>query len=260
MAVTLDDAMLRRRLWEGFARLQAILGRHASHGTVLEEHGIVASFVPDQADSPALNAAVVLDPDAALPQLDGLLARYEQLNVRRWGTWVDAKDARTARHLQRRGLSVTTSSPGMGATLLELDVDPQDAEQATAPDLATVGRINDAAYGNLDGRLARTLAALPPTALQTYAVHDTGEDAITTTPAACALALHHEGDCSISFVATAPEARRRGLASRVMRAVFADAARRGCTTVSLQATPQGQRLYDRLGLRRVGTMELWERR
>jgi hypothetical protein len=45
-----------------------------------------------------------------------------------------------------------------------------------------------------------------------------------------------------------------------MQAALADARQCGCTTVSLQATEVGERLYERLGFRRLGAMELWERR
>jgi hypothetical protein len=45
-----------------------------------------------------------------------------------------------------------------------------------------------------------------------------------------------------------------------MHAAMTDARQRGCTTVSLQATDVGERLYARLGFRRLGPMELWERR
>jgi hypothetical protein len=45
-----------------------------------------------------------------------------------------------------------------------------------------------------------------------------------------------------------------------MRSVLADAVHQGLDTVTLQATEQGERLYVRLGLRRLGNMELWEHR
>jgi ribosomal protein S18 acetylase RimI-like enzyme len=248
----MDDATLRRRLWDGFARLQAILGSHARQGQVLEDDGLVASLVPGQPDSPALNAAVVLDPELAIERLDDLAARYTRAGVRRWGIWLDAGFAGTARALQRRGLSVASASPGMGVEIGAIPLD--DAPTLDITDLETVGRINDAAYGNRDGRLTRTLAALPHDVLTAFIADHHGR------PAACALALHHGEDCGISFVATAPEHRRRGLATRVMLGVMKDAQDRGCTSISLQATPQGQLLYDRLGLRRLGTMELWEHR
>ena len=77
---------------------------------------------------------------------------------------------------------------------------------------------------------------------------------------AAALALHHGEDCGISFVATAPYARRHGLATDVMRRVAFDAREAGMTSTTLQATDLGERLYRALGYRKVSDMQLWERR
>ncbi len=70
----------------------------------------------------------------------------------------------------------------------------------------------------------------------------------TARPAAVALALHHGEDCGVSFVATVPQARRHGLATQVMRSALADAVRHDLTTITLQATELGERLYQQLGL------------
>jgi ribosomal protein S18 acetylase RimI-like enzyme len=249
----MDDATLRRRLWDGFARLQALLGGSARHGVVLEWDALVASIVPHAPDSPALNAAVALNAHEALRALEELAGRYSKAGVRRWGVWLDGEERDARRALQQAGLSLATASPGMAATLDELDLHDNGAE-ARASDLRTVGRVNDQAYGNVDARLERTLSVLPPQTLRAYRV-DLGGKA-----AAVALALHHGQDCGVSFVATIPAARRRGLATSVMNAAMTDARNRGCTTVSLQATDVGERLYARLGFHRLGPMELWERR
>jgi ribosomal protein S18 acetylase RimI-like enzyme len=249
----MDDATLRRRLWDGFARLQALLGGSAKHGVVLESHALVASIVPHAPDSPALNAAVALDPTAALQALEELAGRYSRAGVRRWGVWLDGDERDARRALRAAGLNLATASPGMAATLAELDLE-DNGEPARASDLRTVGRVNDQAYGNVDARLERTLSVLPPQRLRAYRVDLNGR------PAAVALALHHGEDCGVSFVATVPAARRRGLATNVMQAAMIDAQERGCTTVSLQATDVGERLYERLGFHKLGPMELWERR
>jgi predicted GNAT family acetyltransferase len=64
----------------------------------------------------------------------------------------------------------------------------------------------------------------------------------------------------VSFVATVPAARRRGLATAVMQQVLHDAREAGCTSSTLQATDAGARLYATLGFRRLCDMQLWERR
>src|SRR3954471_18188260 len=154
----MDDATLRRRLWDGFARLQALLGGSAKHGVVLESHALVASIVPHAPDSPALNAAVALEPTEALRALEDLAGRYSQAGVRRWGVWLDGDERDARRALQAAGLSLATASPGMAATLDELDLQEAPARPS---DLRTVGRVNDQAYGNVDARLERTLSAPP---------------------------------------------------------------------------------------------------
>lgn len=248
----MDDGVLSARLWHGFAALQALLGEHAGRGTVHERDGLVASVVPSAPDSPTLNAVVAIAPDAAPNHLEELRQRYDDASVRRWGVWLDDRASGAARELTRAGMVVTSASPGMGAYIDDLAHNPADA--LWEADLETVGRVNDLAYGNYDGRLERTLRPLPNGILHGYRVDHGGG------PAAVALALHHESDCGISFVATIPKARRKGLATKVMRQALSHAQRNGCTTTTLQATDVGERLYHHLGYRHVCVMQLWELR
>jgi ribosomal protein S18 acetylase RimI-like enzyme len=245
-----DDGSLRGRLWDGFAELQMLLGAHAGQGKTLQREGLVASIVPNAPDSPTLNAAVALEPDAAVQQVKELARLYSHARVRRWGVWMDGGASLAAQALTRAGFVVTAASPGMGTVL---DASLEDGEPLPA-DLATVGKVNDLAYGNFDGRLERTLNPLPNGALRGYRVDVDGS------PAAVALALHHGDDCGVSFVATVPKQRRRGLARQVMLHALADAVKSGCTTSTLQATDVGERLYEGLGYQRLCLMQLWERR
>lgn len=247
----MDEGALRVRLWDGFAELQLLLGAHAGPGRTLERDGLVASIVPNAPDSPTLNAAVALDPDKAPHHLPELARLYAKARVRRWGVWIDGGAGLAAQALTQAGLTVTAASPGMGVALTRLATEG-DGPQPT--DLATVGRVNDLAYGNFDGRLERTLTPLPNGVLKGYRVDLDG------TPAAVALALHHDTDCGVSFVATVPKARRQGLATQVMRQTLKDAQQSGCTTTTLQATELGERLYLNLGYQRLCLMQLWERR
>jgi ribosomal protein S18 acetylase RimI-like enzyme len=248
----MDDGTLRDRLWQGFARLQTLLGGDAAGGVVVEEAGIVASFVVGAPDSPTLNAAIVVGNRLELDRLEQMRERWEALGVRRWGVWVDGTNWPVTDTLRLSRMRVTSSSPGMGAELADLGINGRAPARAT--DLATVGHINDLAYGNPDARLERTLSPLPPGRLRAYVADLRGR------PASVALALHHEQDCGISFVATAPHARRQGLASDVMQRVALDAREAGLTSATLQATSLGEKLYDALGYRKVSDMQLWERR
>jgi GNAT superfamily N-acetyltransferase len=247
----MDEGSLRVRLWDGFAELQLLLGAHAGLGKTLERDGLVASIVANAPDSPTLNAAVALKPDEAVAHVDELARLYARARVRRWGVWLDGGATLAARALTQAGLTVTAASPGMGASLAQVAI---GRDTPTPADFATVGRVNDQAYGNFDGRLERTLTPLPNRALKGYRVDLDGN------PAAVALALHHNQDCGVSFVATVPKARRQGLATKVMRQALTDAVDNGCTTTTLQATEVGERLYLNLGYRRLTLMQLWEGR
>jgi len=247
----MNDGVLLQRLWDGFGRLQALLGGHAGPGAVIEREGLIASVVPTAPDSPTLNAAVAIVPDEATRHLDELRHRYQEAKVRRWGVWLDGRASLAAQRLANAGMVVTAASPGMG---VEIEALRTGAERATRADLTTVGQVNDLAYGNYDGRLERTLKPLPNGVLHGYRVDHNGK------PAAVALALHHNQDAGISFVATIPKARRKGLATTVMRQALQEAARQGCTTTTLQATDVGEKLYTNLGYRHLCVMQLWERR
>jgi len=248
----MDDGELQERLWQGFARLQALLGGQAAGGVVIEEHGVVASFVPAAPDSPTLNAAIAMEQRLERRVLQALRTRYEEIGIRRWGVWTDGSKHDVLDTLKDAGMRMTSSSPGMGAAIEDLELNGH--APAGPADYATVGRVNDLAYGNPDGRLERTLAPLPRGLLQGYRAEHQGR------AASVALALLHGRDCGISFVATAPYARRHGLASDVMARVALDAREAGCTTTSLQATELGEKLYRALGYRPVSDMQLWERR
>jgi len=249
----MDDATLRSRLWDGFARLQSLLGRHSMQGSVIDAPGVVASIVPAAPESPTLNAAVALDPELAALELPKIAAHWRKAGVKRWGIWLDPANRAVVQTLQRGGLTMTASAPGMGAELTALPL-PSTNGHVPRADLATVGFVNDLAYGNVDHRLERTLAPLPPGILRGYRADAQGA------PAAVALALHNGEDCGVSFVATAPEARRRGLATLVMHAALQAAREDGCTSTTLQATDAGERLYSTLGYHRLCDMQLWERR
>jgi ribosomal protein S18 acetylase RimI-like enzyme len=64
-------------------------------------------------------------------------------------------------------------------------------------------------------------------------------------------------DVNVSFVATVPQARRRGLGTAVTRAALIDARDRGFATATLQATTMAEGLYSRLGFAPVGMWQEW---
>src|SRR3954451_23451494 len=152
----MDDAELRRRLWEGFAALQTLLGGSAKNGFVVMRDGSVASIVPSAPDSPALNAAVALDPARAPGALEELEVRYGDAGVRRWAIWLDGSAKDVTNELRHSGMALASASPGMGAVLDELRIDLTTANPRPNANLKTVGRVNDPASGNAAARRGGT--------------------------------------------------------------------------------------------------------
>ncbi|HVY77252.1 MAG TPA: GNAT family N-acetyltransferase, partial [Solirubrobacterales bacterium] len=117
---------------------------------------------------------------------------------------------------------------------------------------AACAALNDRAYG-YDEHGFR--AALPgETAIRWYGGFE-GER-----PVGCVGAIEVGEDCCITGVATPPEQRGRGVASWLMGLALADARERGLSSASLQATRAGAPLYERLGFRDLGFIEMWELR
>ena len=72
--------------------------------------------------------------------------------------------------------------------------------------------------------------------------------------ACVAATLRRADDVSVQFVATEAPFRRRGLASTLLLAVLAQARIDGARTATLQASPDGLPVYERLGFRTVATL------
>jgi len=245
----MPDATLFARQWAGLVAQVSLLGTHAPRATLIEEEGMVAAVVPTVPTSSLMNVAVAVDPTAAPRRLDQLAARFTRGGAAKWGFWVDGEDERAAEIARRQGMVLDSRPAAMVARLDELPFD--DAPPRTAADLATVGRINDLAYGYPEPKLGPPIAALPASVL-TYGVEHAGETA--------SVAMAHDvgDDTAVWFVATLPHAQRNGLARLILRRLLLDARERGQRTASLQASIAGRPLYERLGFEWVGSLHLYE--
>jgi GNAT superfamily N-acetyltransferase len=116
-----------------------------------------------------------------------------------------------------------------------------------------VARINDSAYGMGDA-FQRMMGEGRGDPAYHYVARGNSQ------PVASVVSHDHEGDCSMWWVATVPEARGRGLAAGLMRHALADGRERGCGVTTLQATKLGRPVYERLGYKGFGAVEMWERR
>lgn len=200
------------------------------------------------------NGVVYSDPAALEAALDELAGAYEQAGVLAWTVWVPEADLVTANLLARAGHALDATPAAMVADLRGVERPPPERLALRRDvDLRTLAAVNDRAYGTTGDFLAMLGDGRPPSG-HVYGAQ-LGDEV-----AAVLWALDHEDDCHVSLVATVPEARGRGLALGLMRHALADAAERGAATSTLQATAMGRPLYERLGYRDLGPLQMWERR
>lgn len=221
---------------------------------VLRLDGVLACVTPAVPERSLPNCVIYEGERDLEAAYDALQQGYEEAGVDAWTVWVPEYHER-ARHLLEDAGHVLDATPAaMIADLAEVEPprpdDPGPDANPTWPDL---GAINDLAYGTGDS-FARMLGGNPTDSADTYIARVDG------TPAASVVTTDHGGDCAIWWVATIPEARGRGLAPGLMRRALAAGRERGCDVSTLQATKVGEPVYERLGYRAFGTVEMWERR
>jgi GNAT superfamily N-acetyltransferase len=221
-------------------------GAHARRTTLIEAEGMVASVMPAAPKSSIMNTALAVDPAQPPRGLDRLAEAFRSGGAEKWGLRVDGEDESAAEEATQQGMVLDSRLAPMVATLAELPF--AEAPPRTEVDLATVGRVNDLAYGCAGPKLAPAIAAPRGTVL-TYGApsHDS-----------VAMAYDVGPDTAVWFVATVAEAQGQGLAAGILRRLLLDARERGQATASLQASRAGRPLYARLGFRTVGSLHLYE--
>jgi GNAT superfamily N-acetyltransferase len=146
--------------------------------------------------------------------------------------------------------------PGIAMPCLGLALDDGDLPRSDAvvetPSLAVLGEVNDRAYGQLEA-LAPLVRTLDDPRAATHGVRVNDEWACVL------LTLRVGDDVSVQYVATEQAHRRQGLASRLLLAVLAAARADGMRSATLQASPDGLPVYERLGFRRVALLRAFLR-
>ena len=221
-----------------------------SGSRVLELPGVAATIVPSCPERSVVNS-VCYDAAAALEGgLSELAVEYEAAGVHAWTVWVPEGDTAAASLLDEAGHMLDARPLAMAAQLTDV-VDPPDGPFARTSSLEVVGSLNDRAYG-YEGSFGRALTGISPDRFGIYEAVADGERV------SCLLTVDVGSDCYISLVATLPEARGRGLASGLLAYALAQARERGLETTSLVATKLGAPIYERLGYRAEGAIEMWE--
>lgn len=211
---------LAQRSIDGYAETLACIGRTGVGGaSEIRAPGLVGARVPWATDNHWIDAAV------AAPGADLTGAPHCV-----WST---------------DGAPAEVEMPCMGLVLDGWRALREDAVEA--PPLAVVGELNDRAYGQAD-RLGPLVAAIGDPRVHTHGVRVDGEWACV------ALTLRLGDDVSVQYVATGAAYRRRGLAAWVVGSALAEALADGMRTATLQASPDGYGVYERLGFRTLTTL------
>jgi GNAT superfamily N-acetyltransferase len=250
----IDDSEGWRRLIASLAQWSRTIDG-ASEGMRVEERaGLVTTITPAVPDRSIVNDVVYWDADALAAAYDELDAGYRDAGIVAWTVWVPGGDAATAELLAARGHALDSDPEAM---VLDLDAlarrePPPGFTRSVEP--VELARLNDDAYGMRSG-FARALANLEAgDGLYLYGAEEDGE------LASGLVAFDHGDDCSVWLVATRERSRGRGLAGALMAQALCDARERGRTTSTLQATDLGRPVYERLGYRSLGEIQMWERR
>jgi GNAT superfamily N-acetyltransferase len=216
---------LALRSIDGFAETLACLGRTGVGGaSEVRAPGLVGARVPWAADNHWIDAAVaaagadIVDPPHCV-----------------WSTVVPEG------RVELPDVAMPCMALGLG------DLAAPAAEELGTPSLTVVGELNDRAYGQAD-RLAPLIAAIDDPRVFTHGLRVDGEWACV------ALTVRLGDDASVQYVATDPAFRRRGLAGRLLRAALSGARADGLRTATLQASPDGRGVYERLGFRTVAML------
>lgn len=250
----IDEAELRRRAVEGIRDEIEAFGSAAADSLLIRRDDLLAAVVPASPQRSLFNSVYYDDPAALAAEVESLEELYESHGVRAWTVWVPDEDRETARLLGARGHSLDAAPRAMAMELAQLAAEPPTPAGVERGPIApsVCAELNDRAYGYGEDGFRAGLAG--ETAIRWHGAYE-GEE-----PVGCVGTIAVGDDCCVTGVATPPEHRGRGIASWLMAHALADARTEGLTSASLQATKAGAPLYERIGFRDYGFVEMWELR
>jgi GNAT superfamily N-acetyltransferase len=254
MGHRLDDRELRARAIGGVREQVEAFGTAHSDSVLIRRPGLLAAVVPSSPQRPFFNSVFYSDPATLSAEMEALAEAYASGAVEAWTVWVPDEDRGSARMLSARGHVLDASPRAMAMKLADLgpELPAPEGVEAGVVDASTCAVLNDRAYGFGPDGFAASIAG--ETSIQWRGALADGE------PIGCVGTIAIGDDCLITGVATPPEHRGRGIASWLVRSALAGARERGMATASLQASRAGASIYERLGFRDLGFLEMWELR
>ena len=194
--------------------------------------------------------------DKADEVITSIIARYEEID-KPWKWWVGptCKPDNLPEYLERHGLEYGGDTPYMAVELDKLnDVD--------VPDELEIRRLEDSETLRLWSKAVATGYGYPKLVDEFYAVesHESlwlphrrryvgFSDGV---PVCGSCVLDDLGVAGIYYVATVPEARRRGFATAITLAPLKDSSKLGVKVGVLHPSPMGYGVYKRIGFKDIG--------
>ena len=250
-----SEADWRDRVRAGQVAFGRAMVASADGAELYDRDGVVGQVFPEARERSVFNSVFYEDAEGLSEALDELDRTYREAGVLAWTVWVPEGDTGAAEALEAAGHRLDATPRDMAMDLADLAEPAPDPGLAAREeyDLATMARINEVAYGYPPGGFAAVEAARMSD-FRTYFADLDGEPVSTL-----AIWAHGE-DAVVAWVATLPEARGRGLSTRLLGRALADAREQGLRTTTLQSTKLGYPVYAKLGYRDLGSMQMWERR
>jgi GNAT superfamily N-acetyltransferase len=225
----------------------------AAGSGLFTEDDIQASIMPASPNRSFFNSVFYSDPDHLVDALPRIAKSYDDAGVNAWTVWVPETDETAKAGLEAAGHVLDATPRAMGLDLDELRPPDPDPELEIRPemDMEQIRRINEVAYGYAPGDFP-SMEPLPET--HAYLSSLDGETVGT------ALLWDRGDDSEVTFVAVLPEARGRGVSGRILAHALEHERERGKKASTLIATKLGRPVYEKLGYRDAGGLEMWERR
>jgi ribosomal protein S18 acetylase RimI-like enzyme len=233
--------------------LYRLIGGASDGARLFERDGVLAAVVPVAPERSVLNAVTYAHPGALRNAYDELAAAYEQIGAQ-WTVWVHHGDDESAGLLRECGHVLDAEPEAMARALDDPPARPQLEDWTSEGSMTDVAVINDLAYGYGTDSFRRALSGISGDELRVYVARANGR------PVACLMTVDDDSNTDISWVAVEPEARGRGLSGKLLAHALSDGAERGQRTSTLVSTKLGRPVYERLGFRGLGRLQMWERR
>ena len=250
----MDRTPAYERMLKSMRELFHVIAHSSEDAHVFELDGVMASVTPAVPERSLPNSVIYESQEALIAALPALARHYDAAGIDAWTVWTPEDDTDAAAALRDAGHALDADPAAMTRDLGGLE-EPPEIEHRTGEDLISpIAEINERSYNHDDDAFARMLADHPSGVARNYVADLNGE------PVACLQILPVDGDASVYWVATLPEARGRGLATRLLHRALWDAREAGCDMSSLQATKLGEPVYARLGYKSHGALQMWEKR